>query len=411
MWADLLLVDVNGTIMQASISSNRLPRYQEQLIAGTMFSISGFDVARCAQNFRLTDSSLHIRFSETTSFKELSDPVSPLPTEAFRFRNQSELHGLANTNSHLPDIIGEILGVRSTVTDPPEAKNRVMVTIRLDSDDTVTLSLFDSQAVAFHMQLESMRDDPKVIVATSINPKLVGGRLFLNATSGTHVYFDKQTDAGSARFYQLVARDTGLPSAAPLLRSYAKVEKMTIAELSNFVVTAASQEIDFLCTGKVVRVEAEKGWCYVACSKCSKKLQRSSSALVCGRCDNSHAIGTLRYRVETVISDDSGEGTFVWFDGVMTKLHSLRASEAVQMLGEEGVNPEDSMVPPFITEMEGNTYTFQVRVTAYNFTEHHKTFTITRVDKDHGRLPNDDVDDNVSILTYNSSIPICCIQT
>lgn len=69
------------------------------------------------------------------------------------------------------------------------------------------------------------------------------------------------------------------------------------------------------------------------------------------------------------------------------------------------------MVPPFITEMEGNTYTFQVRVTAYNFTEHHKTFTITRVDKDHGRLPNDDVDDNVSILTYNSSIPICCIQT
>lgn len=93
---------IQGTIMQANISSNRLPRYQEQLIAGTMFSISGFDVARCAQNFRLTDSSLLIRFSETTSFKELSDPVSPLPTEGFRFRNQSELHGLANTNSHLP---------------------------------------------------------------------------------------------------------------------------------------------------------------------------------------------------------------------------------------------------------------------------------------------------------------------
>lgn len=42
-------------------------------------------------------------------------------------------------------------------------------------------------------------------------------------------------------FCRLVARDTGLPSAAPLLRSYAKVEKMTIAELSNFVITAASQ--------------------------------------------------------------------------------------------------------------------------------------------------------------------------
>ncbi|KAG2314813.1 hypothetical protein Bca52824_017935 [Brassica carinata] len=32
------------------------------------------------------------------------------------------------------------------------------------------------------------------------------------------------------------------------------------------------------------------------------------------------------------ISDDTAEGTFVWFDGVMTKLHNLRASDAAQML-------------------------------------------------------------------------------
>uniref|UniRef100_M4CS45 Uncharacterized protein n=1 Tax=Brassica campestris TaxID=3711 RepID=M4CS45_BRACM len=95
--------------------------------------------------------------------------------EGFRFRDQSELLGLANINTQLPDIIGEILGVKSTVTDPPEEKNRVMVTIKMDSDDTATLSLFDSQAVAFHKQLEAMRVDPKVIVATSINPKMVGG--------------------------------------------------------------------------------------------------------------------------------------------------------------------------------------------------------------------------------------------
>ena len=43
------------------------------------------------------------------------------------------------------------------------------------SDETVTLSFFDSQAVAFHIQLEAMRVDPKVMVVTSINPKIVGG--------------------------------------------------------------------------------------------------------------------------------------------------------------------------------------------------------------------------------------------
>ncbi|CAF1930177.1 unnamed protein product [Brassica oleracea] len=394
MWMDLLMVDVNSTMMQVTISAGRLPQFRDRLLAGTMFSLSGFDVSRCAQNFRLTDSSLMIRFSETTSFQLLTEPDSPLPEEAFRFRNQQELIGLANTNTQLPDIICEILSVKSTVCDPPEEKNRVMVTLKLESDETVTLSFFDSQAVTFHNQLEAMSVDPKVMVVTSINPKIVGGRLFLNATSGTHVYFDKKTIAGAARFYRLVARDTGLPSAAPLLKSYAKVETMTIADLSSFIVSTASQEIDFLCTGKVVRIDTDKGWCYVACSKCSKKLQRTESAFTCGVCNNPHAVGALRYRVEMAISDDTAEGVFVWFDGVLTKLHSIRASEAAQMLAEDGVNPEDTRLPPFIADTEGKTYTFQVRVTAFNFTEHYKTFTITRIAEDHGRLPVDDVVNN-----------------
>ncbi|KAG2270108.1 hypothetical protein Bca52824_064663 [Brassica carinata] len=183
MWVDMLSVDVNATMMQATISAHHLPWFKERLIVGAMYSIADFDVARCAQNFRLSDSSLMIRFNVSTSFDEIDEPVPALPEETFWFRDQSELLGLANTNTQLPDIIGEILGVKSTVTDPPEEKNRVMVTIEMD---------------------------------------------------------------------RLVARDTGLPSVAPLLRSYAKVEKMTIVELNSFIVSAGSQEIDFLCTGRVV---------------------------------------------------------------------------------------------------------------------------------------------------------------
>ncbi|KAF3598286.1 hypothetical protein F2Q69_00037015 [Brassica cretica] len=72
------------------------------------------------------------------------------------------------------------------------------------------------------------------------------------------------------------------------------------------------------------------------------------------------------------------------------KLHSLRASEAVQMLAEDGVNPKDCRIPPFIADMEGKSYTFQVRVTAFNFTEHHKRFTITRIAEELGCAPVDD---------------------
>ncbi|KAG2265878.1 hypothetical protein Bca52824_072957 [Brassica carinata] len=52
--------------------------------------------------------------------------------------------------------------------------------------------------------------------------------------------------------------------------------------------------------------------------------------------------------------------------------------------------------------MEGKTFTFQVRVSAYNFTAHHQTFTIIRILNEHECIPvpnfvvngGDDADDD-----------------
>ncbi|KAF3591180.1 hypothetical protein DY000_02024863 [Brassica cretica] len=83
---DRFLTMFQATMMQATIIASHLPQFRERLTAGTMFSVSGFDVSRCVQNFRLTDSSLLIRFNESTYFEELIEPVSLLPEEAFHYK-------------------------------------------------------------------------------------------------------------------------------------------------------------------------------------------------------------------------------------------------------------------------------------------------------------------------------------
>ncbi|KAF8082784.1 hypothetical protein N665_0808s0020 [Sinapis alba] len=350
MSLDMLLLDSKvTTLMAASLAASRVPTYGQQITAGLMYSVAGFDVAS-----------------------------SPLSNECFRFRSDSEFFGLANSNTQLPDFIGEITAVKSTVSDTPGEKNHLMVTIKMDTGVSVTLSMFDAHAVSLHKRLDSMSNDPRVIVSTSLNPKIVGGRLFLNATSGTHIYFDKETNAGEALFYK-----------------HAKVEHMTIYELNEFVISAQSQDIDFICSGRVTGIKMDKGWCYVACSKCTKKLQRTASAFTCMHCDNPHAVGALRYRVEMGVADDTAEGVFVCFDGVMTKLHNLQANEAGHML----------VIPAFILDMEGKTYTFQVRVTAYNFTANHHTFTITSILKECERAPLPDFVDNGANGDHGDDMP------
>ncbi|KAJ4912449.1 Uncharacterized protein Rs2_07070 [Raphanus sativus] len=113
----------------------------------------------------------------------------------------------------LNDFSGATLSLSSTVTDPVQDNNHVMATIKMDNDMSVTMSLFDSQVVKRHNQLEMKRGDPRVVVATSVNPKIVGGW----------------------------SRKTGLAPAAPLLRGNAKVESLSIAVLNDFVIAAPSQ--------------------------------------------------------------------------------------------------------------------------------------------------------------------------
>ncbi|CAF2151925.1 unnamed protein product [Brassica napus] len=78
MGIDMIFVDAKSSLMLATVNFNRLPTLRRRLKAGALFTNSGFVMTRCNQNSRLTDSSLTIRFSDSTTFDELTEPVSPI---------------------------------------------------------------------------------------------------------------------------------------------------------------------------------------------------------------------------------------------------------------------------------------------------------------------------------------------
>uniref|UniRef100_A0A0D3DRI0 Replication factor A C-terminal domain-containing protein n=1 Tax=Brassica oleracea var. oleracea TaxID=109376 RepID=A0A0D3DRI0_BRAOL len=171
-----------------------------RLSESSIYPLSGFDVAWSNPKFRLSDSPVSIHFNDGTFFETKTDSDKDIPTELFRFRSHKQLLTLANTNRELPDIVGEVSSVRSTITDGLRGPQRVMVTLRLEGDVNVCVSMFDDRAVTFQTKFDEHNSEPKVIFFTSINPKVVGGKLFLSATSGTHFYFDYETSAGKEHY-------------------------------------------------------------------------------------------------------------------------------------------------------------------------------------------------------------------
>lgn len=376
---EMLLVDEHATMIQGCLPAALQLTFRGRLTEGSLYTLSGFDVTRSNPKFRLTDGPVAIRFNEGTAFEKLATTTRMIPTEHFRFRTYDQILELANAGKQLPDVMGELLAIRSTITDRLPGAQRVMLTLRLDGDAKVCVSLFDSLALGFHSKLDGYGREPRIVVVTAINPKIVSGNLYLNGTSATRVFFDRETTVGSEAFNRLPECGPDQGGSSSKVVHAQKIEPLTIAELNNFVLTADPQIIEFLCTAKVTEVKQDEGWCYIGCSVCSKKLNREETSFTCVSCNQTNAVAELRYRVVLSVSDATGSAGFVGFDKEVAKLTHVLASEAAQIVGI-GLNAEvDTELPRALADVVGNTYTFQLRLKDFNFTANHQTFTISRI--------------------------------
>ncbi|KAL0888036.1 hypothetical protein Bca101_012019 [Brassica carinata] len=77
-------------------------------------------------------------------------------SEAFQVQEHDSLHDLAKTSTQLPDVLGELISVKSTMSDSPKEKN-------------------------VSWQLSNSISDPRVVAAASISPQIVGENIGLCA--------------------------------------------------------------------------------------------------------------------------------------------------------------------------------------------------------------------------------------
>ncbi|KAH0936270.1 hypothetical protein HID58_013387 [Brassica napus] len=360
-----------STVVQGSISAIRQLTFRGRLTEGSVYTLSGFDVTRSNPKFRLTDGPVSICFNDGTAFEKLATTVRIIPTEHFRFRPYEQLIELANTGKQLPDVMGELRAIRSTITDHIPGAQRVMLTLRLESDVNVCVSLFDSLALAFHSKLDLYGREPRIVLVTGINPKNVSDkRAFVLAVIS---FVD---DIPMVTLPDVGTEQSG--SSSKVVHAQ-KIELLTVAELTQFVISGDPQIIEFLCTAKVTEIQQSEGWCYIGCAVCSKKLIREESSFTCAPCNVTNAVAKLRYRVVLSVSDNTGSAAFVGFDTEVAKLTNVLASEAAQIVGI-GINAQvDTDLPQALAGIVGNTYTFQLRLTDFNFTANHQTFTISRI--------------------------------
>lgn len=77
-------------------------------------------------------------------------------------------------------------------------------------------------------------------------------------------------------------------------------EEQSWLYFSKFVIIFGHKRLQsYLCIRpfiwKVDAIETTKCWCYISCSKCYRKLKREVASLTCPSCNDSSAVGVMRY--------------------------------------------------------------------------------------------------------------------
>ncbi|CAN6931040.1 unnamed protein product [Brassica oleracea] len=365
------------SVIHGFIPANRASQFRSCLKAGSIVRLDGFEVARVAHMYKITEHQFVIRFIPSTRIVEVLADALVIKSDKFLVRRIDHLQVLANSNLELPYVVGEIRSVQGSDLQNDAATSRIVVRLLFEPTVTVNVSLWDEAASAFRGLLRAGDKSQSVMSVTSVNLKLFGGK------------------------------DHAISYSVGRIK---KKELVSIRDLNSFISNSneqvLTQEADFLCKARIVCVIPENGWSFVSCTGCHKKLERLGTSLNCTRCVTSDVTGVVRFRVELAVDDGNDSATFVVFDKEMSKLTKQEASVlALDAVSNGGVE----YLPSCREELTWKEFVFQIRVTPFNFTPNHRTFTVSTITEDStianqmkGIIPNGSGDVG---LTASSSGP------
>ncbi|VVB15126.1 unnamed protein product [Arabis nemorensis] len=118
------------------------------------------------------------------------------------------------------------------------------------------------------------------------------------------------------------------------------------------------------------------------------------------------------YRVELDVHDGHYPATFVVFDSEMTKLTNKNAATLTL---EQGPDTNGTELPTCLQALAGKQFVFQIRVTPFNFTLNHRTFTVSRItedttigadSEDEGNSPTPTTENNTDVPTTSQAVVV-----
>ncbi|KAF3487841.1 hypothetical protein F2Q69_00054625 [Brassica cretica] len=139
-------------------------------------------------------------------------------------------------------------------------------------------------------------------------------------------------------------------------------ERLTIREIIDSTLVGT-----FVTMATIESIDAERGWQYLSCKYCNKKVFPTTNVddgmrplFYCNTCDKEHINVVSRFKLIANVKDDSGEANFLLFDTNAQMTVRRTAAE----LYDEDEDPD--FLPEAVSDLFGKRMLFEISVDSDN---------------------------------------------
>ncbi|XP_019240788.1 PREDICTED: uncharacterized protein LOC109220776 [Nicotiana attenuata] len=318
--------------------------------------MANFIVCQNKEKFKTTKHNLRLTFTQQTTVVETSDQLFPMNIFVLRPYDQL-INKIDVDETELFNVIGEIVGFSEVKTHIQAGVSRKFMNVELEDDERNKLSAtfwgeFVDEIVP---HLLSSNDQPMVVV------------ILLSVRDN---YSERLTQTISQQSYSVSDE-----------LSKGVVQVKTIGEL-----VESMEEGPCWIVANIENLELQRGWSYISCKKCQKKVDKLGNIYSCTnpKCKNEDYSAVNRYRLRVRVMDTTASVSLLLWDREAIFLIGKSANELKDGLLENTGGVDKPSYPMELNNILQRKFMFKVIVKSSNLRLQDEVYSVVKLtDDDH----------------------------
>nr|XP_016475267.1 PREDICTED: replication protein A 70 kDa DNA-binding subunit A-like isoform X1 [Nicotiana tabacum] len=398
---ELVLQDSKGDRIHASIGKYVVKFFRNKIHELRLYRMNYFVVGPNNLKLRTTAHNLGLTFTQKTFVEETNDPSFHM--NIFNLRSFDQL-----TNQHdvdqteLLDVVGQVVTYEDVKTYKQGDNQSVFINVVLEDDqrNRILATLWSELVDQIQHHLNESTDEPLIVVFQHMKAQKFRGnysvrscwyqtKIWINSTLPQSIDFKSRLLAARQSNFERITQTSSQQSYS--VRD--ELDKGIVLFKTIRDLVQCTQECSYWIAAKLVNLELDQGWSYLACNKCSRKVDKVENKYFCKKCNEEEFSFTHRYRLQVRVMDGTAFISLLLWNREAMQLIGKSAKELKERLLETSIADADCSYPSELDDILYKKFMFKVIVKQENIESQVEVYKVLKL-----------TDDDDLLKEYNHSL-------